>query len=75
MNIAFDPSLVVEDDPNVLELPEVTPCFKGYPVIPARNGQAAREQVNPDSIRPQAEIQAECNQAPQIPDDLMHNQA
>ena len=58
MNIAFDPSLVVEDDPNVLELPEVTPCFKGYLVVPAWNGQAALEQVNRDPVRPQAEIQA-----------------
>ena len=73
MNIAFVPSLVVEDDPNMLELPEITPCFKGYPVAPARNGQTAREQVNRDPFRPQAEIRAECNQVSQIPDDFMHN--
>jgi len=75
MNIAFDPSLVVENDPNLLELPEVTPCFKGYPVVPARNGQAARGKVNRDPVRPQAEIEAECNQVPQNPDDFMYNQA
>jgi CheY-like chemotaxis protein len=46
MNIAFGPILVVEDVPNVLELLEVTLRFKGYPVISARNGQEALEQVN-----------------------------
>jgi CheY-like chemotaxis protein len=45
MNIAFGPILVVEDVPNVLELLEVTLRFKGYPVITARNGQEAIEQV------------------------------
>jgi CheY-like chemotaxis protein len=45
MNIAFGPILVVEDVPNVLELLEVTLRFKGYPVISARNGQEALEQV------------------------------
>jgi CheY-like chemotaxis protein len=45
MNIAFGPILVVEDVPNVLELLEVTLRFKGYPVITARNGQEALEQV------------------------------
>jgi len=46
MNIAFGPILVVEDVPNVLELLEVTLRFKGYPVITARNGQEALEQVH-----------------------------
>jgi CheY-like chemotaxis protein len=45
MTIAFGPILVVEDVPNVLELLEVTLRFKGYPVITARNGQEALEQV------------------------------
>ena len=45
MNIAFGPILVVEDVPNVLELLEVTLRFKGYPVVTARNGQEALEQV------------------------------
>ena len=45
MNIAFGPILVVEDVPNVLELLEVTLRFKGYPVVSARNGQEALEQV------------------------------
>ena len=45
MNIAFGPILVVEDVPNVLELLEVTLRFKGYPVITARNGQEAMDQV------------------------------
>jgi CheY-like chemotaxis protein len=44
-NIASGPILVVEDVPNVLELLEVTLRFKGYPVITARNGQEAIEQV------------------------------
>ena len=46
MNIASGPILVVEDVPNVLELLEVTLRFKGYPVVTARNGQEALEQVN-----------------------------
>jgi len=45
MTIAFGPILVVEDVPNVLELLEVTLRFKGYPVVTARNGQEALEQV------------------------------
>lgn len=45
MTIAFGPILVVEDVPNVLELLEVTLRFKGYPVVSARNGQEALEQV------------------------------
>ena len=45
MNIPFGPILVVEDVPNVLELLEVTLRFKGYPVVTARNGQEALEQV------------------------------
>ena len=46
MNIPFGPILVVEDVPNVLELLEVTLRFKGYPVVTARNGQEALEQVS-----------------------------
>jgi CheY-like chemotaxis protein len=46
MNNAPGPILVVEDVPNVLELLEVTLRFKGYPVVTARNGQEALEQVN-----------------------------
>ncbi len=46
MNIPFGPILVVEDVPNVLELLDVTLQFKGYPVITARNGQEALEQVS-----------------------------
>jgi len=45
MNIPFGPLLVVEDIPNVLELLEVTLRFKGYPVVTARNGQEALEQI------------------------------
>jgi len=46
MNIPYGPILVVEDVPNVLELLEVTLRFKGYPVVTARNGQEALEQIN-----------------------------
>jgi CheY-like chemotaxis protein len=45
MNIPYGPLLVVEDVPNVLELLEVTLKFKGYPVVTARNGQEALEQI------------------------------
>lgn len=45
MNIPFGPILVVEDIPNVLELLEVTLRFKGYPVVTAKNGQEALEQI------------------------------
>lgn len=45
MNIPYGPLLVVEDVPNVRELLEVTLRFKGYPVVTARNGQEALEQV------------------------------
>jgi len=41
MTIPYGPILVVEDNPNVLELLEVTLRFKGYPVVSARNGQEA----------------------------------
>ncbi len=46
MNIPYGPILVVEDVPNVLDLIEVTLRFKGYPVITARNGQEALEQIS-----------------------------
>ncbi len=45
MIIPYGPILVVEDVPNVLELLEVTLRFKGYPVITARNGQEALDQI------------------------------
>lgn len=45
MNIPYGPILVVEDVPNVLELLELTLRFKGYPVVTARNGQEALEQI------------------------------
>ncbi len=46
MIIPYGPILVVEDVPNVLELLEVTLRFKGYPVVTARNGQEALDQIN-----------------------------
>jgi CheY-like chemotaxis protein len=46
MIIPYGPILVVEDVPNVLELLEVTLRFKGYPVITARNGQEALDQIH-----------------------------
>ncbi len=46
MNIPYGPLLIVEDNPNVLELLEVTLRFKGYPVITARNGQEALDQIS-----------------------------
>lgn len=45
MNIPYGPILVVEDNPNVLELLDVTLRFKGYPVVTAHNGQEALEIV------------------------------
>lgn len=45
MNIPYGPILVVEDVPNVLELLKLTLRFKGYPVVTARNGQEALEQI------------------------------
>ncbi len=45
MSIPYGPILVVEDNPNVLELLEVTLRFKGYPVVTARNGQEALQAV------------------------------
>lgn len=45
MTIPYGPILVVEDNPNVLELLEVTLRFKGYPVVTARNGEEALEIV------------------------------
>lgn len=45
MNIPYGPLLVVEDVPNVLELLEITLRFKGYPVVTARNGQEALDQI------------------------------
>lgn len=45
MNIPYGPILVVEDNPNVLELLDVTLRFKGYPVVTAHNGQEALEAI------------------------------
>lgn len=45
MNIPYGPLLIVEDVPNVLELLEITLRFKGYPVVTARNGQEALDQI------------------------------
>ena len=45
MNIPYGPILVVEDNPNVLELLDVTLRFKGYPVVTARNGQEAMAKI------------------------------
>jgi hypothetical protein len=39
MNIPYGPILVVEDNPNVLELLDGAVRFKGYPVVTAHNGQ------------------------------------
>lgn len=46
MIIPYGPVLVVEDIPNILQLLEVTLKFKGYPVVTARNGQEALEQIS-----------------------------
>ena len=46
MTNSFDPILIVEDVPNVLELLEVTLKFKGYSVITARNGEEALEAIS-----------------------------
>ena len=45
MSIPYGPILVVEDNPNVLELLEITLRFKGYPVVTAQNGQEALEKI------------------------------
>lgn len=45
MNIPYGPILVVEDISNILEFLTVTLRFKGYPVITAKNGEEALEQV------------------------------
>jgi CheY-like chemotaxis protein len=45
MNIPYGPILVVEDNPNVLELLEVTLRFKGYPVVTAHNGLEAMDSI------------------------------
>ena len=46
MSIPYNPILVVEDVPQILELLEVTLRFKGYPVITALNGQEALEVID-----------------------------
>jgi CheY-like chemotaxis protein len=45
MSIPYGPILVVEDNPNVLELLEITLRFKGYPVVTAQNGQEALDKI------------------------------
>lgn len=45
MNIPSGPILIVEDNPHVRELLEVTLRFKGYPVTSVPNGQAALERI------------------------------
>ncbi len=45
MSIPYGPILVVEDNPNVRELIEVTLRFKGYPVVAAQNGQEAMDII------------------------------
>ncbi|MDR3576655.1 MAG: response regulator [Anaerolineaceae bacterium] len=46
MSIPYGPILVVEDNPNVLELLEITLRFKGYPVVTAQNGQEALDKIS-----------------------------
>ncbi|MEA3350766.1 MAG: response regulator [Chloroflexota bacterium] len=45
MNIPYGPILVVEDVVHILELLAVTLRFKGYPVVTAKNGEEALEQI------------------------------
>lgn len=45
MNSGQDYLLVVEDDPDILELLDTTLTFRGYRVITARNGGEGREVV------------------------------
>lgn len=45
MNIPYGPILIVEDNPNVRELLEVTLHFKGYPVFSVQNGQEALDFI------------------------------
>ena len=45
MNFRQDYLLVVEDDPDILELLDTTLTFRGYRVITARNGQEGLEVV------------------------------
>ncbi len=45
MSIPYGPILIVEDIPHVLELLEVTLRFKGYPVVTARDGEEALQEV------------------------------
>lgn len=46
MNVPSGPILIVEDVPNILDFLEVTLRFKGYPVVKARNGKEALEQID-----------------------------
>ena len=45
MNIPTGPILVVEDNPNVREMIDVTLRFKGYPVVTANNGLEALDRI------------------------------
>ena len=45
MNTSSGPILIVEDNPHVRELLEVTLRFKGYPVSSVADGQAALEHI------------------------------
>ncbi|HUE97844.1 MAG TPA: response regulator [Anaerolineales bacterium] len=45
MNAATDYLLIVEDDPDILELLDATLTFKGYRVVTARNGREGLEAI------------------------------
>jgi CheY-like chemotaxis protein len=45
MDIATDDLLIVEDDPDILELLDATLTFKGYHVVTARNGREGLEAI------------------------------
>jgi CheY-like chemotaxis protein len=45
MNIPSGPIMIVEDNPHVRELLEVTLRFKGYPVVAVADGQQALERI------------------------------
>lgn len=46
MNVLSGPILIVEDNPHVRELLEVTLRFKGYPVVAVSDGQQALERIS-----------------------------
>jgi DNA-binding response OmpR family regulator len=45
MDAATDDLLIVEDDPDILELLDATLTFKGYHVVTARNGREGLEAI------------------------------